>query len=170
VNRQCRPEPGQRYSFEVEMGPQGKKRAKHVLPALALRPIGRGADSPARWGTATLFVIPLFVLVYGVVTLLWRPPAWLALYYVAASIATFLVYASDKEAARLRQWRTSENDLHLMSLMGGWPGALLAQQLRRHKSTKAGFRARFWWTVGINVVAFVLLCSPWVALKSTLGA
>jgi len=50
--------------------------------------------------------------------------------------------------------------LHLLSLAGGWPGALLAQQLLRHKSAKAEFRQVFWATVVINIVIFLLLCTP----------
>jgi uncharacterized membrane protein YsdA (DUF1294 family)/cold shock CspA family protein len=169
VNRQGRPVIGQRYSFEIEMEPQGKKRAKNVLPAQALRPIGTRPDSPAKWGTATLFVIPLFVGLYGVVSVMWRPPHGLALFYLAASTVTYFVYAIDKQAARRRHRRTPENHLHLLALFGGWPGALLAQQLHRHKSTKAGFRARFWWTVGFNIAAFVVLCSPWVGLLPPRG-
>jgi uncharacterized membrane protein YsdA (DUF1294 family)/cold shock CspA family protein len=164
VNRQGRPQIGQRYSFEIELGPQGKKRAKNVLPAQALRPIGSRRDSPAKWGTATLFVIPLFVLVYGVVTVLWRPPSWVALFYVVASVVTFLVYGLDKAAASAQRRRTPEIHLHALSMLGGWPGALLAQQFLRHKSAKAEFRASFWSTVGFNIAAFVLLCSPWAGL------
>jgi uncharacterized membrane protein YsdA (DUF1294 family)/cold shock CspA family protein len=164
VNRQGRPAVGQRYSFEVEIGPQGKKRAKNVLPAPALRPIGPRRDSPAKWGTATLFVIPLFVGVFGVVGLIWRTPALLALFYLTASVVTFIVYAVDKKAAERGRRRTPENHLHLLALLGGWPGALLAQQWLRHKSSKLGFRATFWFTVVLNIIAFVVLCSPWIGL------
>jgi len=48
----------------------------------------------------------------------------------------------------------------LLALAGGWPGALLAQQLLRHKSTKVEFRKVFWGTVIINVAGFALWCSP----------
>ncbi len=164
VNRQGRPQIGQRYSFEIELGPQGKKRAKNVLPAQALRPIGSRRDSQAQWGTATLFVIPLFVFVYGVVTVLWRPPSWVALFYVVASAVTFVVYRLDKAAASSQRRRTPEIHLHALSMLCGWPGALLAQQFLRHKSAKAEFRAAFWSTVGFNIAVFVLLCSPWVGV------
>jgi len=42
----------------------------------------------------------------------------------------------------------------------GWPGALLAQQFLRHKSTKTEFRSVFCGTVVLNVAAFVVLASP----------
>ncbi|XAH22252.1 DUF1294 domain-containing protein [Xylophilus sp. GW821-FHT01B05] len=73
---------------------------------------------------------------------------------------TFVAYAFDKSAAVAGKWRTPERTLLLLGLVGGWPGGLLAQQLLRHKSSKASFRAAFWGTVVINVAGFVLLHSP----------
>src|SRR6218665_3119928 len=61
-----RPQAGQRLSFEIELGPQGKKRAKLVSLAQAPRatvPRPLASSSKARWGTATLFAIPAFLVV-----------------------------------------------------------------------------------------------------------
>ena len=82
---------------------------------------------------------------------------WIALLYLGASVFTFAAYARDKTAARRGDWRTRESTLHLLALAGGWPGALLAQQVLRHKSVKAGFRAVFWSTVVLNVAGFLFL-------------
>ena len=76
-------------------------------------------------------------------------------FYAGASVLTFLTYAFDKSAARRGAWRTPESTLHLLDLAGGWPGALLAQQLLRHKSSKQSFVAVFWLTVMANITAFV---------------
>jgi uncharacterized membrane protein YsdA (DUF1294 family) len=75
-----------------------------------------------------------------------------ALIYIALSLVTFLVYASDKSAARKGEQRTRESTLHLLALACGWPGALLAQHLLRHKSRKLAFRGIFWLTVIANLV------------------
>jgi len=164
-----RPAIGQRVSFEVELGPQGKKRARKARTVQPARLRTRAREnSPTRWGTASLFAIPAFLVVYVATDLLWRPPTWLALVYLATSAVTFLAYAIDKSSARRGAWRTSESTLHALAIAGGWPGALLAQQILRHKSAKAEFRSVFWVTVTVNVVAFVVLCSPigrslWVA-------
>jgi uncharacterized membrane protein YsdA (DUF1294 family) len=83
----------------------------------------------------------------------------LALYGVM-SIAAFLAYAIDKSAARQRQQRIRENTLHLLALSGGWPGALAAQQLLRHKSSKQSFQTVFWITVIVNCSALVCLVAP----------
>jgi uncharacterized membrane protein YsdA (DUF1294 family) len=67
------------------------------------------------------------------------------------SIATFFVYAIDKKAARNGQWRIPESLLHLLALLGGWPGALAAQSILRHKLHKHRFMRVFWLTVGLNL-------------------
>lgn len=83
--------------------------------------------------------------------------------YAGASVVCALVYAIDKSAAKAGRWRVSESALHTLSLVGGWPSALVAQQVLRHKSNKASFRAAFWGTVVVNVAGFVALHSPLAA-------
>lgn len=75
--------------------------------------------------------------------------------YLALSVTTFLVYAKDKSAAINVRRRTPEARLHLLAFIGGWPGALLAQQTLRHKSIKKPFRTIFWFTVVFNCAALV---------------
>lgn len=70
--------------------------------------------------------------------------------YVVASVITGFVYARDKSAARNDGWRVSESTLHLLGLAGGWPGALIAQRMLRHKSRKRSFLVAFWATVVLN--------------------
>jgi len=122
--------------------------------------VGARHESPAPWGTAALFAIPGFAVLFVAVAILWKPPPVLAAAYLAASLVAFIAYALDKSAARRGAWRTSEGTLHLLAVVGGWPGALLAQQVLRHKSTKAEFRAVFWGTVILNVAGFVVFSSP----------
>jgi len=84
-----------------------------------------------------------------------RVSPWFALAYVVLSAACLMAYAFDKSAAVAGRWRSSERSLLVLGLLGGWPGGLLAQQLLRHKSSKASFREAFWGTVVLNVGAFV---------------
>jgi uncharacterized membrane protein YsdA (DUF1294 family)/cold shock CspA family protein len=160
-----RPQVGQRVTFVVELNAQGKKRAKNVAlvkaaTASVVQRQRQAADSPAQWGTASLFALPAFLLVYLAVAVIWRVPGWVAALYAGASVVCALVYAIDKSAAVAGRWRVSESTLHMLSLVGGWPGALVAQQVLRHKSNKASFRAAFWGTVVGNVAAFVAIHSP----------
>jgi len=156
-----RPQVGQRVAFGVATGADGKKRAQDVELVRAVgRSPQRRSESPAQWGTASLFAIPAFVVLFATVQYLWRPPGWIALLYLVASFICFLAYAFDKSAAVAGRWRISEGTLLTLGLVGGWPGALVAQQVLRHKSSKTAFRSSFWVTVLINVAGFIYLSSP----------
>lgn len=163
-----RPQPNQLVSFEIELGPKGK-RARDVrfvqTRSAPRRPSSRG---PAQWGTATMLAIPAFLVLYAALDFLWKPPLWIAGWYLLASVVTLVAYAGDKSAASHDRWRTPESTLHLLAIAGGWPGALIAQQLLRHKSTKQQFRQVFWMTVVLNVVTLTALVSP--IRDSLLGA
>lgn len=89
--------------------------------------------------------------------LLWLQEAsWLPLAaYGAVSLMTFLLYWNDKRKARAEVWRTPENVLHAMELAGGWPGALLAQQMFRHKTRKVSFQVVFWFIVVLHQVFWI---------------
>ena len=80
-------------------------------------------------------------------------PALLLVAYGLLSAVAFLMYAADKSAAKQGRWRTSESTLHTIALLGGWPGALVAQKVFRHRTTKQPFRTIFWCTVIVNCVA-----------------
>lgn len=79
-----------------------------------------------------------------------RLPFGVLVLYVCASAIAFGAYALDKSAARFGRWRTAESTLHLFGLIGGWPGAVFAQRVFRHKSSKATFQRVFWVTVIVN--------------------
>ncbi len=118
-------------------------------------PASRSADTGA-----SLWLVPGFASLVLLTHLAWPLPRGLWGVYVAMSFATFIVYALDKRAARLGQWRVKESTLHALALLCGWPGALLAQHLLRHKSAKPVFRRVFWLSVTLNILAFVCLFTP----------
>lgn len=104
-----------------------------------------------------------FGAVYWAAATLWGVPWLVGAAYLAASLVCMLVYYLDKAAAKAGRWRISERFLLLLGLIGVWPGAALAQQWFRHKSSKPSFRARFWCTVVLNTGAFAYLVSPYAA-------
>jgi uncharacterized membrane protein YsdA (DUF1294 family)/cold shock CspA family protein len=75
--------------------------------------------------------------------------------YTAASLISFGQYWHDKARAQNGGRRTPENSLHLVELLGGWPGALLAQQAFRHKTRKASYQWLFWTIVAAHQVFWV---------------
>lgn len=85
-------------------------------------------------------------------TAAWPVSPWLVpAVYAAMSLVTFFAYGLDKRAARRGTRRIPEATLHVLSLLGGWPGALVAHGLLRHKTRKQPFRAVFWATVAANL-------------------
>jgi len=99
----------------------------------------------------------LFACMYVAATLMWQLPLAVGAVYLAISLGCFVAYAIDKSAARKGAWRTPESTLLLLGLMGGWPGAVLAQQWLRHKTSKSSFQWKFHVTVVLNVVLFLYL-------------
>jgi uncharacterized membrane protein YsdA (DUF1294 family)/cold shock CspA family protein len=151
-----RPSVGQCVTFEVELGTHGKKRARAVqYPARSRGTSKPQPESPAPWTPSRVLVIPAFGALCYYVSVRWSLAPYVLSLYLIASIFAFIAYGVDKAAARQKRWRTRETTLHFFGLIGGWPGALLAQQLLRHKTAKPSFVAGFWVTVAANVVAFV---------------
>ena len=77
----------------------------------------------------------------------------LLLAYVFMSLVCFVAYWRDKQFAIAGQQRTPEARLHLLELLGGWPGGLLAQRLIRHKNRKLSYQLTFWLIVACHLSA-----------------
>ena len=112
----------------------------------------RGASSVLPLLFAGLFVVAIAALC---LLDIFRWPV--LAFYAAVNLALFIVYWLDKEAARKAARRTPESHLHLLALIGGWPGALLAQRLFRHKSSKQSFQRVYWATVTLHCASIVAL-------------
>ena len=78
------------------------------------------------------------------------------------SLVAFLLYGWDKRAAKRRGRRVPERVLLIVALLGGWPGAALAQRLFRHKTRKASFLSAFVGVVVLNAL-LVLLAFGWLS-------
>ena len=117
----------------------------------------RGLDGqPWLFTLAVLAWLVLLVLVLRQGALPVSAPALLG-GLALLNVATFIAYASDKNAAQQGRWRTPENTLHALALAGGWPAAWLAQRALRHKSRKAEFLAVYVVTVLLNLGALAWL-------------
>ena len=125
------------------------------MPSPARRPAARKRSNAAHY-----VPILLCVLGYLVVNALWPIPLWVAGIYLVASIVCFIVYAVDKSAAGAARRRVSERTLLTLGIVGGWPGAIVAQQTLRHKTQKASFRKAFWGTVVVNLLVFAVFATP----------
>jgi uncharacterized membrane protein YsdA (DUF1294 family) len=110
--------------------------------------------------SARLLVIPAFGLLLGAIHMTWPLPRLVTTLYGALSMALFIVYGMDKWAAKRGRARVAETSLHLIALMGGWPGALLGQQVFRHKTAKPAFLRWTWAMVALNLLALVWIVTP----------
>ncbi len=80
-------------------------------------------------------------------------PALVFWTYVVVGVVAFVAYAVDKSAAVGRRRRIPESALHLVAWIGGWPGALVAQRVLRHKTRKPAFQIVFWSAVAAHCAA-----------------
>ena len=99
----------------------------------------------------SFIILTLFLISVGAMAYFKLLPNIIGYIYMIMSLVTFVIYANDKNAARTGKWRTPESTMHLFSLIGGWPGALIAQSKLRHKSRKVSFRFYYWLTVALNI-------------------
>lgn len=142
--KQKRPTINEIITYEIGSDPKGRKQAKNVSF------VAQTAKHSSQPGNLTLTLAAAFLVFVAGATALDKLPIAVSGLYLAASLIAYFAYAADKSAAKQGEWRTPENTLHLLSLIGGWPGALFAQKKLRHKNRKASFQAVFWLTVVVN--------------------
>lgn len=159
-----RPQPGETVLFVPGMDAQGRLRAEHMRfeglsldrPAIRRKPRQPAvrAATAARGPGPAMRQLPLKLLLFialcglpavGALQLFLGSGAlWALGAYPLLSLISFAQYWNDKRSAQAGRWRTPEKYLHVAELLGGWPGALLAQQLFRHKTRKLSFQLVFW--------------------------
>jgi uncharacterized membrane protein YsdA (DUF1294 family)/cold shock CspA family protein len=155
--RHRRPRNGDVITYQLAWDPKGRPRAENVLFRETTARSSTPQESPTPYASyifCTLFFLGI-VMLAAVGRLSW----WLPLPYIVMSLFTFCLYAFDKSAAMNRRRRTPENTLQGLALLGGWPGALVAQRMFHHKSKKASFQALFWFIVVIHLLGLAMIAS-----------
>jgi len=150
-NGDRRPKINQIVNYTLSKDKGGRPRAVKVKLASKHLPQMIKHDS------GSVLFAGFFLAVVCTAALLAKIPFLILTGYLVLSLFTFIIYAVDKSAATKGTWRTRESTLYLLSVAGGWPGALVAQQKLRHKSKKKSFRTVFWITVIVNCGAFLWL-------------
>jgi uncharacterized membrane protein YsdA (DUF1294 family)/cold shock CspA family protein len=168
-----RPISGDSLTYEVTKDAHGRLNASKVRPA-GLEDAGyqsnigprrsprvaKGAPA-AQSKSATVGLvstsIAVSIFLAGVIWLavVERVPFFAPMIYIAMSGIATLAYAFDKSDAMNDRRRTPELTLHIIELLGGWPGAWIAQKLFRHKSRKVSYRVEFWLCAIVNVGALL---------------
>lgn len=154
-----RPQNGDTIAFDVTQDEQKRPTATRVK-LMYVKRAASSTNTKSNKVTLVSLIVPTFVAILAFATV-GQPNLWpLALVYVLLSLLIYVLYAKDKQAAMIGEQRVAENTLHLLALLGGWPGALLAQRRHRHKSSKKPFLRIFWVTVILNWLACFLILSP----------
>jgi uncharacterized membrane protein YsdA (DUF1294 family) len=89
-------------------------------------------------------------------------------YAILISAVTYFLYGRDKGRALAGGWRTRESTLHLVELLGGWPGAFFAQRVLRHKISKLSYQLKFWMIVALHQFAAFDFIHSWQHSRKTL--
>ncbi|MCX5870040.1 MAG: cold shock and DUF1294 domain-containing protein [Deltaproteobacteria bacterium] len=167
TNGQRRPVVNDIVTYELKTDAKGRPQAGSVVF------LGERVSSAISfvYRNGSLIVTAVFLAFVAVSVFTGKLPIVILWLYLTASAVTFVVYAFDKSAAKNDRWRTQECTLHFFALIGGWPCALSAQRLLRHKSKKQTFQIVFWVTVVLNcgALGWLFSLSGARALHSVLG-
>lgn len=155
VNRHRRPLDDDIVTYNLHCDSQGRPQAANVA-----RIGDRRVGARSGFGNGALMLAAAFIAFVAVAVVAGVLPIIVLGLYVIGSLVTYFVYAWDKSAAKGDRWRTQESTLHLLGLLGGWPGALVAQHTLRHKSRKRSFQLVFWVTVIVHCGALL-----WMLIK-----
>ena len=150
-NRSRVPQGSELVTYELSADERGRPRAINVA-FVGEKRTPPPASAPGPGLLALFFAVAVLALVAWAVAA-GRLPRALLLAYTGMSTAAYLTYAFDKLAALKNRRRVPENVLHMLGLLGGWPGAALAQKTMRHKTQKRSFQVAFWITVALNCAA-----------------
>ncbi len=84
-------------------------------------------------------------------------PHPVVMWFLLANVLTLVIYGMDKMAARKTWRRVPESTLLVFGVVGGWPGAIVGQQLFRHKTQKQPFKTYFIVSVIVSISVMVVL-------------
>jgi uncharacterized membrane protein YsdA (DUF1294 family)/cold shock CspA family protein len=158
------PQVNERVSYELIRESQGRLRATRAvrLEFSGAAPQRTATGSQSRDSqappAALVFVVSFAAAITGL-TVIGRFPPEITMLYSGMSVGTYLFYAHDKSAAQQKAWRVPERTLQLLAFAGGWPGALAAQHILRHKCSKRAFQWEFWFLVVCNCILLGVMMS-----------
>ena len=166
-----RPILGCALEYNVILDAQGRHRAQQVSYLKAsqtqnnrVKKVSPKKAEQAQSLSAMQMVSVAYIIILALLVLLGRLSGLVLLLISVMNAASYWFYAQDKEAAQTGQRRVPENTLHVLSFLGGWPAAWLAQQKLRHKTQKQPFRQIYFCTIFFNILLILWLISPFNSL------
>lgn len=166
-----RPIVGCALDYQVALDGQGRYRATQVVYLKASQTQKNVVNNVKVFKTKDIqvkspmvIVIVIYIVVLGILAAIGRLPALLPIFLILMNVVCYWFYSQDKEAAQLGNRRVPEQTLHVLSFLGGWPAAWLAQQRLRHKTQKASFLRIYRLTIIFHVLLLLWLISPFNAM------
>ncbi len=137
ANGHSPPRPGDAIAFVMGTDPKGRPQAVQATNLSSTSKL-----SPASWFTLLLLlalpVAAFFKISFPIAHYL------VVVFAVVVSSVTYFFYSRDKRLAVTGGFRISELRVHVLELLGGWPGAFIAQKRFRHKCSKGAYKFAFW--------------------------
>jgi uncharacterized membrane protein YsdA (DUF1294 family)/cold shock CspA family protein len=156
-NRQRRPVGNELVTYELTFDARGRPQGADIS-FVGDRPVSPPTIAPGPGLGSLIFAAVFLAFVAGSVAA-GKLHFLVLIAYLVGSCAAYLAYGFDKAESLQGRQRTPESTLHLFSLVGGWPGAMLAQRRLRHKTQKESFQFTYWVTVILNCAALGWLLS-----------
>ena len=98
------------------------------------------------------YVLLIFAAIASLLT-----PNPLVIWFLLINLLTIVMYGADKMAARKGMRRVPEATLLVFGVTGGWPGAIVGQQLFRHKTQKQPFKKYFFISVVVSIAMMAVV-------------
>lgn len=144
-----RPKEGDEVRYEMD---RSQRRAKAVNVRVKALPLPNTVPLAYAVGT---FCLGLYLL-YAFRILDARAPV---LGYMTMSVITFGFFYVDKKRAEEDRWRLTETSMHVLEILGGWPGSIVALGMLRHKTRKAEYLAMLCVIIAVHVLTWILLAA-----------
>ncbi|TCB78705.1 DUF1294 domain-containing protein [Acinetobacter sp. ANC 3781] len=165
-----RPIVGCALEYTVLLDGEGRFRAQQVMYLKAsqtqkILPKPKNVNEQAQKLKPMQIACVGYILALAVFTIAGLLSGMVLLFISIINAMTYWMYAQDKEAALMGKRRVPEQTLHILSFLGGWPTAWLAQEKLRHKTQKQPFRKIYFCTIALNILLILWLISPLNILK-----
>jgi uncharacterized membrane protein YsdA (DUF1294 family)/cold shock CspA family protein len=166
-----RPEVGDIVHYRIETEADGRERLRHA----AIEGIEYAAP---RFGPVRVKPLERSPYVNGVIGLPFLLSTWLLwsvgnpiplLMYVFISAIAIFFYGLDKRSSITGHWRVPETYLHLFALLGGWPGAMIAQREYRHKLRKSRFQRIFRGIIALHGLIWLVVIAFELSTRGVAG-
>ncbi len=136
----------QSVRFVIAQDENGNRRATHV-------------EGTRAFPWATLIVV-WFAATLGGCVYFWQYPLRIVFYYLAATVIVLFVYLLDKHNEKRTKPVTGESALLFLSLLGGWPGAVIGQYTFNLQPKSFTFQLLFFIVMAIHIAFLVWTLTP----------